>query len=302
MAYDPLVFVSSTCEDLPDYREQVRSAIEKEACRPIMMERWSARGDNPPLEVCLAAVRNASVLVVVVAHRYGWVPRPAENPDAKSITWLECDAARNRVEILAFIVKENYAWDHTRTEEYQLAEAERLNSLAEDRVAEVTRNVRRLAEFKAWLRSDSGNLVEEFTSPEDLAGKVGSAVRNWRDRRSAASLASINEGRYREWLRAEAASLPLFTGLGGTGERVPLGLLYVPLRGSELSDDTLSSGRSRRVPLDSFLDRRRLAVVGGAGSGKTTFLRHVVLSVLAGRATADEPALAALAGTEPFLS
>jgi predicted NACHT family NTPase len=74
----------------------------------------------------------------------------------------------------------------------------------------------------------------------------------------------------------------------------------VPLRGSELSDDTLNSGRSRRVPLDSFLDRRLLAVVGGAGSGKTTFLRHVVLSVLAGRATADEPALAALAGTEPL--
>jgi hypothetical protein len=41
------------------------------------------------LEACLQRARQTEVLLVLVAHRYGWVPEDAKrNPDGKSITWL----------------------------------------------------------------------------------------------------------------------------------------------------------------------------------------------------------------------
>ena len=38
------------------------------------MEYFAASGDKPPLPACLAKVAETDVLVVLVAHRYGWVP------------------------------------------------------------------------------------------------------------------------------------------------------------------------------------------------------------------------------------
>jgi hypothetical protein len=43
--------------------------------------------------------------VVIVAHRYDWVPNDPSNLDAKSITWLECEHACNVTrKVLAFLV------------------------------------------------------------------------------------------------------------------------------------------------------------------------------------------------------
>lgn len=39
-------------------------------------------------------VRECDVLVVLVAHRYGWVPSDQPDKGTKSITWLECEAMR----------------------------------------------------------------------------------------------------------------------------------------------------------------------------------------------------------------
>ena len=39
-----------------------------------MMEYWRAGGKRPPLDACLAKVDDADVVVVIVSHRYGWVP------------------------------------------------------------------------------------------------------------------------------------------------------------------------------------------------------------------------------------
>lgn len=87
-----VVFVSSTVEDLKQYREAARDAALRAGVRPDMQEYFVASG-NAPLDECLAKVSAADVVVAIVAHRYGWVPRDQPGRDSKSITWLECEAA-----------------------------------------------------------------------------------------------------------------------------------------------------------------------------------------------------------------
>ncbi len=94
----PRVFVSSTAEDLRGdespggttgaatglFRAAARDAVLRAGCHPEMQEYWVAK-DNPPLKECLERVEGADVLVVVVAHWYGWEPedQPASSPEER---------------------------------------------------------------------------------------------------------------------------------------------------------------------------------------------------------------------------
>ncbi|MFN0172743.1 MAG: DUF4062 domain-containing protein [Bryobacteraceae bacterium] len=83
----PVVFISSTCEDLEDYGLAARDAALNEGFMPDMLEYFTPGGERPPVEECLAQVAKADVVVAVCARRYGWKP---DGQDGKSITWLEC--------------------------------------------------------------------------------------------------------------------------------------------------------------------------------------------------------------------
>jgi hypothetical protein len=69
----PTVFVSSTNIDLEAYRKEAAMAAHAAGIHADLQENWTAE-DHPPLKVCLEQVRKADALVVIVAHRYGWVP------------------------------------------------------------------------------------------------------------------------------------------------------------------------------------------------------------------------------------
>jgi hypothetical protein len=62
------VFMSSTSEDLREYRVAVRDAVLAVGLRPEMMEYFAASG-GPPLSECLARVAPCELLVVLLAHR-----------------------------------------------------------------------------------------------------------------------------------------------------------------------------------------------------------------------------------------
>lgn len=70
MAEIPVVFISSTCEDLKRHRDTAREAAISAGFHPEMQEYWPAKA-NPPLSECLARVDRAEVLVAIVAHRFG---------------------------------------------------------------------------------------------------------------------------------------------------------------------------------------------------------------------------------------
>jgi hypothetical protein len=84
----PRVFISSTNLDLQRYRQAAVLGANAAGFVAELQENWTAE-DHPPLEACLQRARQTEVLLVLVAHRYGWVPEDAKrNPDGKSITWL----------------------------------------------------------------------------------------------------------------------------------------------------------------------------------------------------------------------
>ncbi len=90
----PHVFISSTAEDLEPFRAAAKEAAIAVGMLPVMFEYFPASSDNPPLKECLDRVAQTDVLIVLVAHRYGWMPadQPKKKPK-KSITWLECQQA-----------------------------------------------------------------------------------------------------------------------------------------------------------------------------------------------------------------
>jgi hypothetical protein len=167
----PVVFISSTKEDLVEYRAKARDAVNHVGFVPRMQEYFASSG-NPPLTTCLEKVSGsttevpADVLVVIVAHRCGWIPENQPGPDYKSITWLECEEARkNGKEVLAFIVEEKHSWPAHWIDKDQ-SDVDCLNR------------------FKKWINSCIHR--KTFTTPDSLFGKVLAALHDWEKRRGDA--------------------------------------------------------------------------------------------------------------------
>src|SRR5262245_20594939 len=83
------VYLSSTFEDLKDYRAAVFAALEKAGLDVARMEAYTAT-DERPLDFCLRDVAQSDIYVGLFAWRYGYEP-PADhgNPQGKSFTELE---------------------------------------------------------------------------------------------------------------------------------------------------------------------------------------------------------------------
>jgi predicted NACHT family NTPase len=267
----PTVFISSTSEDLKPFRQAARDAAVSARFHPEMMEYFAADGQYPPLEACRAKVREADVIVTIVAHRYGWLPDPA---DSKNITWLECDEAiRTGKEVLAFLAEGD--WPAQFEESYRITEALKMGKATAQLLQEIQCNIARLAEFKQWL--NGLGIRATFSHPDDLGRKVEGALREWRERHREFAAAPalrghFNPGAYLRYLREQTAWIDIRGLQVGTGRayRFPIEELYIPL--------TTYVGReveSQSVDLEEALEYSRLVVVGDPGSGKTTFLRHL---------------------------
>ena len=74
MSDTPKVFISSTAEDLREYRLAAHDAAIRAGFTPVMMEYFVASGAKPPLAACLDKVRATDVVVILVAKWYGWKP------------------------------------------------------------------------------------------------------------------------------------------------------------------------------------------------------------------------------------
>ena len=303
----PTVFISSTSEDLEDYRQAARDAAISAGCLPTMMEYWPASGKRPPLDACLAKVDDAALVVAVVAYRYGWVPGE-ENPEEKSVTWLECEhAAHDNKEILAFLVDEkNDNFPVKLREGYRLTAAVEDGTFTPELAQEVQRNVAKLKEFKDWL--NNRRVRASFTTPENLRREVESALREWRTqpatrkKRAPAKRTRKDDPRkYFNWLREETAYIDVRGLVVGSGKahNFPIEDLFIPLttamgpekaapnrmrkdpsrRAQEELDDLsphgLEGAGRKPVELHEALTNDRLVIVGDPGSGKTTFLRRI---------------------------
>ncbi len=284
----PVAFISSTSEDLTEYRQAARDAAITAKFHPEMMEYFTASGARPPLESCLRRVAEADVVVVLVAHRYGWIPPIQTGNEYKSITWLECEqATKDGKEVLAFLLADGFDWPEELREEGRMAAALRANKATVELLQDVQRSIAGLAEFKAWL--NGLGFRAQFTTPEDLRGKVSDALRDWRNNREAAeshrkdNLAGVKATvppAYREWLQAHCVDIDLGLQLKH-GQVTRLNQVYVPLATSAGEEEALPEsgtapkGRSKPRLLLDLLDKHSLYVSGAPGSGKSTFCRWV---------------------------
>ncbi len=304
----PIVFISSTCEDLRLHRQAAREAALRCDFHPRMMEYFAASG-NPPLAECLARVDQADVLVVIIAHRFGWVPdeQGGRKDRRKSITWLECQRARdNGQEVLAFLVDEpmDPPWPADRREGYQLIEAAERGDASPQLIDEVQRNIARLKDFKQEI-CDQGIIVR-FTTPDSLQIQVLAALNDWRERHPEFDAARGNAQppcdptRYLLALNEDTAYINI-RGLNvrsGQASRFAIDELYIPLTttaAGQRGDAESVKGKGERsemaaehVALDRALQSRHLVILGDPGSGKTTFVNRIAHLLCRARLEPDQ--------------
>jgi tetratricopeptide (TPR) repeat protein len=100
------IYVSSTSQDLKDYRTAVIAAIWRLGHTPTAMEGYVAQ-DMTPVEKCLTDVAGSDLYIGIFAFRYGHIPEGF----TQSITELEYQEAKdNGIPMLIFLLDENVAW------------------------------------------------------------------------------------------------------------------------------------------------------------------------------------------------
>ena len=144
------IFVGSTYLDLKEYRSKVHDTLTRMETYVHGMEQFGARPGSP-VDECLAEVRKCKIYIGIFAMRYGSIPDGYE----KSMTELEYDEAqRLGLPSYIFVIDEKKA--KVTPADIDFAHQKQLNALKE--------------------KLTSRHMVEYFTSPDDLANKVGAAI------------------------------------------------------------------------------------------------------------------------------
>jgi hypothetical protein len=121
------------------------------------MEHYVARDDRPAVQ-CIADVQASALYVGLFAWRYGYVPE-RDNPQGRSVTELEYRAAVDaKIPTLVFLLDEAAAWPPGQ-----------LDAFTGDNEGGA-----RIRALRKELCSE--RVVSFFTSPADLAARVGAAV------------------------------------------------------------------------------------------------------------------------------
>jgi len=151
------IYLSSTYEDLVEYRRAASEALMQMQQHVVSMETYAA-SDSRPLDRCLEDVTGCDVYAGIIAWRYGFIPEGQK----KAITELEYEqAGRSGLPRLLFLAAEDAPWPPN------LMDAD-------------PESIRKL---RARLQLD--HIVTFFRSPEDLARAVGIAVANLSEERRA---------------------------------------------------------------------------------------------------------------------
>ncbi|GJL70722.1 MAG: hypothetical protein NPIRA06_33570 [Nitrospirales bacterium] len=244
----PTIYLSSTFEDLKDYRKAVFEALRKSGYTVVAMEEYVAT-DQRPVEKCLDDVGSSDIYVGVLAFRYGYVP-PAhhQNPKNLSITELEYRKAESlNKTCLTFVVKDTTPWPRTFDDAFN----------ADDKGE-------RIKAFRQYLLTEK--TASLFSNPHELAALVQSALTQLLEnrRKDEASPGQIAE-----------APASVTWDINTQGSPYP-GLLhftraYAPVFfGRELEvGDVL--GRLRQP------ENRFLLISGASGSGKSSLVDAGVL-------------------------
>ncbi|MCP5102445.1 MAG: DUF4062 domain-containing protein [bacterium] len=145
------VFVSSTYEDLKEYRKKAVGVLNHYKCTPLAMEFFGSRTQDAET-VCEDEIQECDIFIGIYAHRYGYVPKRRK----KSITRREYELAKKEGKTcLCFIVKKGHPWnpDFIEMDKYP-----------------------QLSAFLETLKKD--RVIYFFTTPDDFAAKLAVSLAN----------------------------------------------------------------------------------------------------------------------------
>lgn len=154
------VFISSTFQDLSEYRTAIREMIRRQGLIDIAMEHLGAR-DERPKEECLRIIREESdIFIGIYAHRYGYIP-----PDnGISITESEyIEAITHSIPTLVYLIYDDTPWPPAYVDE------------GESR--------RKLNIFKSRLKKQ--RVCGFFHSADDLSTKISADLARTREQGGA---------------------------------------------------------------------------------------------------------------------
>ncbi len=160
----PRVFISYTGEDLAEFADEVVKVVRRLQWIPIDHRDWAPSG-SPSVQECRERVVGSDILVVLVAHRYGWVPAREEGGDGTaSITRLEVRWARESgKEVLPYILGEKARWP-----------SDQIEALTRPEVLAPLKGFKdELRKSLAGLFADIPSLLEKLeTALRDAAGRI----------------------------------------------------------------------------------------------------------------------------------
>ncbi len=242
------IYISSTFEDLREYREVVYSTLRQLRHDVIAMEDYVAT-DLRPVEKCLQDVATSDVYVGIFAFRYGYVPQ-AGNPEQKSITELEYrKAGQAGVPRLVFLLKDTAPWP----------------PLLLDAVTEPDRGSR-IASLRLELKQ--AHIDSFFESREELARKVSVALQEELRRANLQKREFDFEGPARRFVE----HMRRFAG-ARSEQDAHTRFVSLPLQATQLRKDG-----SANLPIGMWKELieypGRFLITGDAGSGKTTLLLY----------------------------
>ena len=280
MAHAPIVFISSTSEDLKDYRQAAAKAARGLGFFPLMMEDFPANGRGPSLEECRREIEKAELVIAIVAHRYGWVPDDTGQGDEKSITWLECEHAWNvtKKEVLGFVVDAKASWPLDQYENYRL-----ITERSDANIAKlVERNEANLAKFKQEL---GRSFRKEFSDIHSLREAVMQALALWKERHPQVQIPAApgDPETYLQSLEADSAQIRIMKLKSKRAEPYAFDIdeIYIPLTTLTAGGEKTSSPelQQRRTVLEHAITQRKVVLIGDPGSGKSTFLKRVTFEL-----------------------
>jgi formylglycine-generating enzyme required for sulfatase activity len=247
------IYLSSTYEDLKEYRQAVFDALRKSQYTVKAMEDYVAT-DQRPVDKCLKDVEQADIYVGLFAFRYGYIPPASHNnPDNLSITELELrHAERLKKPCLTFLA------DHKTPGIPQ----QFVDSFTGD--GESGQQIKRLREYLGQERTRS-----LFSGPYQLASLVQAAV---------ASHLADNDKPASSTVSEPATSLPVTWDIKKKGSPYPGLMNFTP--------EYAPVFFGRDLEVREILDRmhlpegRFILVSGDSGVGKSSVIAAGVLQVI----------------------
>jgi hypothetical protein len=145
------IYISSTYEDLKDYRHAVADVLRNCGYNVDAMEKYAARDDRPKA-ACEADASNCDIYIGIFAWKYGYVPPDSEG---RSITELEYLAAgKAHKPRLIFLLADEAPWPSTLRDSEQHP----------DEGGRQIRNLRKRLKEETWPGF--------FKSPDELSKQV----------------------------------------------------------------------------------------------------------------------------------